>query len=119
MPREPDDMRSLLLRIARSPRTIVLLLVDRIVVPLWLRLLGVRLGGGCRFAGLPIVRLAPGARIILGNNVVINSRRDSNPGGVAPPPILAALEPHSCIVIGDGTVISAASIVAPRAITDR
>jgi acetyltransferase-like isoleucine patch superfamily enzyme len=110
-------MRRLLLRIARSPRTIVLLLVDRIVVPLWLRSLGVQVGRGCRFAGMPIVHLAPGARIVLGKNLVINSRRDSNPGGVWHPTILAALEPQSSIAIGDGTGISAASIVARRGIT--
>jgi acetyltransferase-like isoleucine patch superfamily enzyme len=107
-------MRRLLARVVRSPRTIVVLLVDRILVPLWLRVLGVQVGSGCRFAGLPIVHLAPGARIMLGTNVVINSRRDSNPGGVSHPTILAALEPHSSIVIGDGTGISAASIVARR-----
>jgi acetyltransferase-like isoleucine patch superfamily enzyme len=110
-------MRRLLIRVVRSPRTIVGLLVDRIVVPLWLRLLGVHVGNGCRFAGLPIVHLAPGARIVLGTGVVINSRRDSNPGGVAHPTVLAALEPHSSIVIGDGTGISAASIVARGEIT--
>jgi acetyltransferase-like isoleucine patch superfamily enzyme len=110
-------MRRLLLRIARSPRTIVRLCIDRVLAPVWLRALGVQLGAGCRFAGVPIVHLAPGARVVLGNNVVINSRRDSNPGGVAHPTVLAALEPHSSIVIGDGTGISAASIVARRGIT--
>jgi acetyltransferase-like isoleucine patch superfamily enzyme len=117
MLRGPDEMRLLLLRVARGPRTIVNLLVDRIIAPLWLRSLGVQVGAGCRFAGLPMVQLAPGARIVLGRNVVINSRRDSNPGGVSHPTVLAALEPHSSIVIGDDTGISAASVVARRGIT--
>ncbi len=110
-------MRTLLVRAVRSPRTLLGLAVDRIAAPLWLRLLGVQLGGGCRFGGLPVVKLARGARITLGSNVVIDSRRDSNPAGISHPTILAALEPHSFIVIGDGTGISGASITARRGIT--
>ena len=106
-------MRSLLARLVRSPRTILHLAVDRIVAPLWLRLLGVEVGAGCRFEGLPMVSLADGARITLGRDVVIWSREGSS-GGIAHPTILAALEPHSSIVVGEGTGISGASIVARR-----
>jgi acetyltransferase-like isoleucine patch superfamily enzyme len=60
--------------------------------------------------------LAPGARIVLGRNVVINSRHNSNPAGVSHPTILAALEPRSSIVIGDGTGISGASIASRRGV---
>jgi len=108
-------MRSLLARVVRSPRTLLHLAVDRIAAPLWLRLLGVDVGGGCRFEGLPIVALARGGRITLGRDVVIRSRRDTA-GGVSHPTILATLEPHSSIVVGDGTGISGASIVARRGV---
>jgi acetyltransferase-like isoleucine patch superfamily enzyme len=110
-------MRSLLVRIARGPRTLLRLLLDLIVTPVWLRLLGVRMGRRCRFRGVPVISIAARARITLGDDVLINSRYDSNPAGIAHPTILAALEPHSSIVIGDGTGISGASLVARRSIT--
>jgi acetyltransferase-like isoleucine patch superfamily enzyme len=110
-------MRSLLVRITRGPRTLLRLLLDLFVTPVWLRLLGVRMGRRCRFRGVPVISIAPRARITLGNDVLINSRYDSNPAGIPHPTILAALEPHSSIVIGDGTGISGASLVARRSIT--
>jgi acetyltransferase-like isoleucine patch superfamily enzyme len=110
-------MHSLVVRVARGPRTVLRLLLDRLIAPVWLRLLGVRVGRRCRFCGLPIVSMASKARITLGDAVLINSRYDSNPAGIPHPTILAALEPHSTIVIGDGTGISGASLVARRGIT--
>src|SRR5439155_11759067 len=97
-----EGMRAWLLRAVRSPGTAWRLIVDRLVAPSWLRLQGVKMGRRCRFRGLPIVKLAPGARITLGDDVLINSRRDSNPAGVSHPTILAALEADSAIIIGDG-----------------
>jgi len=111
-----EKMRLLLLRVVRSPRTVLTLVVDRLVAPVWLRLLGVSVGRRCRFRGLPIVRMAPQARITLGRDVLINSRQDTNPAGISHPTILATLEPHSSIVVGDGTGISGATIVARRGI---
>src|SRR2546426_11340798 len=105
-------MRSLLVKVARSPRTIALLFVDRLLVPVWLRLLGVRIGRRCRFCGFPHITLAQGARITLGDEVLVNSRSDSNQAGLPHPTVLAALAPGSTIAIGTGTGISGASIVA-------
>jgi acetyltransferase-like isoleucine patch superfamily enzyme len=110
-------MKALLIKFARSPRTVAILLFDLIWTPLWLHLRGVRSGRGCRFVGLPVVKLAPGARIDLGDDVLVNSRFDSNPAGLPYPTIFAALESQSYIKIGDGTGISGASIVARSAIT--
>jgi len=87
-------------------------LVDRLLVPFWLRVLGVRVGRRCRFSGFPSITLARDARITLGDEVVVNSRADSNQAGLPHPTILAALEPGSTIAIGSGTGISGASIVA-------
>ncbi len=110
-------MKALLIKFARSPRTVAIRLFDLFWVPLWLHLRGVRSGRGCRFAGLPVVKLATGASIDLGDDVLVNSRFDSNPAGLPYPTIFAALESQSYIEIGDGTGISGASIVARSAIT--
>lgn len=106
-----------LLRIVRSPHTVLRLTVDRMMVPLWMRCLGVRMEPGCSFAGLPIITRAPGASIALGNGVRVLSRADSNPAGLPHPTILAAVGEDSAIVIGDQTGISGASIVARSSIT--
>jgi acetyltransferase-like isoleucine patch superfamily enzyme len=53
----------------------------------------------------------------LGKNLLLLSRFDSNPGGLPFPTMLAALEPESCITIGDDTGISGASIIARRSVT--
>jgi len=105
-------VRWLAIRVVRAPRILGRLVVDRIAAPLWLRLLGVRMGRRCRFHGLPIVTMAPTAAITLGDDVLINSRADSNEAGIAHPTILAAVEADSRIVIGDGAGLSGASIVA-------
>jgi acetyltransferase-like isoleucine patch superfamily enzyme len=92
-------------------------LVDHLLTPAWLQLLGVQYGKGCRFRGLPIVKLARGAQIRLGANVSVNSRADSNPAGIPHPTILATLSSESSITIGDRTGISGASITARRRIS--
>jgi acetyltransferase-like isoleucine patch superfamily enzyme len=81
-----------------------------------MRLNRIQTGQHCRFVGLPVLSLATGARVSLGNNVLVNSRFNSNPAGLPHPTILAALESDSTIEIGDGTGISGASIVARTAI---
>jgi acetyltransferase-like isoleucine patch superfamily enzyme len=78
---------------------------------------GIRFTSDCKFFGQPVVRLAPGACIELGRNVLVNSRYDSNVAGLPFPTILAATEPMSRITIGDDTGISGASLVARNAIT--
>jgi acetyltransferase-like isoleucine patch superfamily enzyme len=91
--------------------------VDLLWTPVWLKLLGLEKGTGCRFVGVPLVKLAPGAKIRLGNNVVLNSRNESNSAGIPHPCILAANSAESFISIGDGTGISGASISAKCSIT--
>lgn len=110
-------LRVLVRRIVRGPRSLFFLLLDRVLTPAWLGVLGVQMGRRCRFRGLPLIRCAPSARVTLGDDVVIYSRSDSNPAGIAHPTILAAVGQHSTIVVGDGTGISGASIVARRAVT--
>jgi acetyltransferase-like isoleucine patch superfamily enzyme len=93
------------------------MVADRVITPLWLRLLGVHVGRHCRFYGLPIIRMAPHASITLGDDVVIRSRRDCNVAGIAHPTILAAMETGSTILVGRGTGVSGASIVAYQSVT--
>ena len=93
------------------------MLFDRLLVPIWIRLNKIQTGRHCRFVGQPVLNLAAGARVSIGNDVLVNSRFDSNPAGLPHPTIFAALESSSCIEIGDGTGISGASIVARSAIT--
>lgn len=104
--------RFYLSKVARSPWTIARLVVDRILVPLYVRLQGVELGPGCHFVGQPLAKLVPGSRVILGNNVNVLSRVNSNPAGLPHPTMLAALTRDSYIEIGEGTGISGASIVS-------
>lgn len=73
---------------------------------------GVRLGRGCSFNGLPILRRHPGSRILVGQRCSFNSASDAHQGGIARPCILWTLAPNANIEIGDGcgfsgTVISA------------
>jgi len=110
-------MRSSLVKLVRSPLILASLILDLLWAPLWIRLIGVRAGRRCRFVGLPIVKIVPGAQIKLGDDVLVNSRSESNSAGLPHPSILAALSPHSSIVIGDGTGLSGASISARCNIT--
>ena len=115
--RSGGAMRSLLAKLATGPRTLSLLFLDLLWAPLWMKMVGLQTGHGCRFVGLPIIKLVPGAQIKLANDVLVNSRNESNSAGLPHPTILAALSPRSSIVIGDGTGISGASISARCAIS--
>src|SRR5258705_2314534 len=112
-----DRSVRLLVKLLRSPRTVAILLFDRFLVPIWIRLSKIQTGRRCRFVGQPVLKLAAGARVRLGDDVLVNSRFDSNPAGLPHQTIFAALESNSCIEIGDGTGISGASIVARSVIT--
>lgn len=112
-----ENLARLAAKTIRSPKTISMLLSDRYLVPVWMRMNGLKMGQRCRFAGKPIVSIARGSQVTLGDDVLINSRYDSNPAGLPHPTIFAALESDSCIRVGDGTGISGASIVARSMIT--
>jgi acetyltransferase-like isoleucine patch superfamily enzyme len=110
-------VKVLLRKLLNAPPALYGLLNDRVLVPGWVRMIGVGTGQGCRFHGRPTIRLAPGARIALGDEVALYSRFDSNVLGLPHPTILASVAPGSAIEIGDGSGISGASIVARCAIT--
>jgi len=109
-------MKTVLVKILRSPKSIYYLIYNRLLVPFWLRLIGVKVGSGCRFAGLPIVTLAKGARIRIGKCVLVNSFDTSNSVGLPHRTILDARTSESIIEIGDYSGISGASIVAQTSV---
>ena len=92
-------------------------LIDRFVVPIFLRKCGVILGENCVFAGFPHIMRSPSCTIRIGNSVTVNSRPASNALGLVHPTFLSAIGAESTIEIGNGTGISGASIVATRCIS--
>jgi len=88
------------------------MVVDRLVAPLVLRLSGAAVGRGCRFGGLPVVRVVRGGELILGDNVMINSRQYSNSATMPHRTVLSVLRPGAAIVLGAGVGLSGVSIVA-------
>jgi acetyltransferase-like isoleucine patch superfamily enzyme len=75
------------------------------------------MGKNCRFKGSPVVNIGKRSEIVLGDNVLVNSRVTSNPIGQPHPTLLTALRPGSFIRVGDGSSMSGASIFAQSGIT--
>lgn len=90
---------------------------DRWWVPFWLRQLGLEMGTGCQFAGMPCIHIAPGASIRLGNDVKIFSRASCNPRGIPHPSIIWALEPGAQVIIGDNVRMTGVSMSVRSVLT--
>lgn len=73
---------------------------------------GVVLGRQVRFHGQPIVELAPGSTIRIGDRAVLTSRSAHTALGVAHPVVLRTLFPDATIDIGQDVGISGGSICA-------
>lgn len=84
----------------------------RTVVPLRLRRLGLEIGRGVQFHGMPVVSLAPGSRIVLADQVSLCSVSTHTALGVNHPVVLRTLRPGATIEIGRDCGISGASICA-------
>lgn len=84
----------------------------RLTVPMRLRAQGVELGGGVRFNGMPIVGMAKGSRIRIGDRVVLCSDSRFTALGVNHPVVLCTLRPDAEIIIGNDCGISGGSICA-------
>lgn len=84
----------------------------QLTVPLRLRAQGVELGVGARFYGMPVVGMAKGSRIRLGDRVVLCSDSRFTALGVNHPVVLRTLRPGAEIVIGNDCGISGGSICA-------
>jgi acetyltransferase-like isoleucine patch superfamily enzyme len=66
----------------------------------------------CRFNGIPVVRMVRGGELVLGEGVVINSRQFSNSATLPHRTVLSVLQPGAAIILGAGSGLSGASIVA-------
>lgn len=84
----------------------------QLYIPIRLRLMGVEIGEGARFYGMPIIRITPGSSIHIGKRVVLCSDSRFTDLGVNHPVILRTLRPNAHIAIGDDTGISGGAICA-------
>ena len=78
---------------------------------------GVACGKGVVFVGRPIIGVVPGSRIILGDDVRINSALRSNPLGCFQPSVLRTLAPNAELRLAKRTGISSSVICAGKRIT--
>lgn len=81
-------------------------------MPMRLRAQGVELGAGVWFYGMPIVGLAKGSLIRIGDRVVLCSDSRFTALGVNHPVVLRTLCPDAQIIIGNDCGISGGSICA-------
>lgn len=84
----------------------------QLTVPMRLRAQGVELGVGVRFYGMPVVGMAKGSRICIGDRVVLCSDSRFTALGVNHPVVLRTLRPDAEIIIGNDCGISGGSICA-------
>lgn len=89
----------------------------RTVVPFFMRRKGVQLGKDVRFMGSPIVSLASGSQITIGDRASLCSVSEYTALGVNHPVILRTLRPGALIEIGADSGISGASICAANKVT--
>lgn len=81
-----------------------------------LRRSGVRTGRHVRAVGAPLIGLAPGSDVLLGDRVVLVSRTPWTALGVARPVILRTLRPGAVISIGPDTGLSGATVCAATSV---
>jgi acetyltransferase-like isoleucine patch superfamily enzyme len=80
------------------------------------RLKGIEFEGRCEILGRPLVSVAGGARMVLGDGVRLYSATRANPLGCFQPCVLRALRPGARLVLGravglSGTVLCAAASI--------
>jgi hypothetical protein len=80
------------------------------------RLKGVRVGRGVIFVGRPLISVAKGSRLQLGNNVKINSSLRANPLGCFQPSVLRTLCPDAELVLEANAGISGCVLCAANSI---
>jgi acetyltransferase-like isoleucine patch superfamily enzyme len=80
------------------------------------RLKGVSLGHGVAFVGRPLISVAKGSRLQLGNRVTINSSLRANPLGCFQPSVLRTLCPEAELVLEANAGISGCVLCAARSI---
>jgi carbonic anhydrase/acetyltransferase-like protein (isoleucine patch superfamily) len=78
---------------------------------------GIKLGRGCRFYGLPLIRRIPDSSIRIGDRCHFRSARWSNQVGLNRPCMLSTLREGAVIEIGEGSGFSGTVIGAQARIT--
>lgn len=86
----------------------------QLTVPMRLRAQGVELGIGVRFYGMPVVGMAKGSRICIGDRVVLCSDSRFTALGVNHPVMLRTLSPGAKIISGNDWVSVVARSVQRR-----
>jgi hypothetical protein len=80
------------------------------------RFKGVEFQGRCLFLGRPMISLAKGGRIVVGDGVRVFSSLRANPLGCPQPCALRALVPGAELRLGPNVGLSAAALCAARSI---
>jgi acetyltransferase-like isoleucine patch superfamily enzyme len=77
----------------------------------------IQVGRGVRILGRPIIDIRKGSRLVIGNNVSLNSRNKGHHLNMHGPVKLYADQPGAVISIGDETRIAATCVHAYRSVT--
>lgn len=88
----------------------------RFVLPKVVTLMGVQVGHGVRFYGMPILTMEENSKISIGNNSIVCSVSEMTALGVHHPVVLRTLRPSAKIIIGNCTGISGGAICAADSI---
>lgn len=88
----------------------------KVCIPSALRRQNVEVGKGTVFHGFPLVSVAPGARIVIGERVVLTSHSRFTALGVARPCILRATREGAYIDIGADTGASGLTVCAAKSV---
>lgn len=77
---------------------------------------GVQFEGKAVFLGRPLISVARGGKIVVGDGVRIASARRANPLGLAQPSVLRALTPRAQLILGPGVGLSGTVLCAGNSI---
>src|SRR5438552_12752670 len=77
---------------------------------------GVEFEGRCEFLGRPMISVAKGGRMVLGDGVCIGSSVRANPLGLPHPSALRVLGPEARLILGRGVGMSGSAVCAGNSI---
>jgi len=110
-------MSGWLIRLFLLPRSLFYQGVDRLFVPLYLRLHAVQRGKSLSVNGCPRIVRKRGGTLILGERVQLNSRPMSVAGWLVRPCVFALLSSQAVITIGDRAGLSGVLIYCQQRVT--
>jgi acetyltransferase-like isoleucine patch superfamily enzyme len=104
-------MTKFILRLIRLKRILIY-----IIVPVYFKLFGAKIGKRFRISSFPIIFRKNGAKIELGNNISINNTAYENLAGANNKTMLVASKPESQIIIGNFVGLSSVVINAKKSV---